>query len=84
MLNGGHKQFLGSFYVVASSFSHIEGGAPKVSTLLKGGRNKFYPVLRGGGAQKVSDSRFSRFAAPPPLPVINDQSLKMRKKTCLM
>ena len=29
----------------------------------------------GGGAQKVSDPRFSHFVAPPPLPVINDQSL---------
>ena len=30
---GGHKKFWGSFYAVAGSFSHIEGGAPKVSTL---------------------------------------------------
>ena len=36
------------------------------------GREKFYPVLRGG-AQKVLDPRFSHFVAP--LPVINDQSL---------
>ena len=27
------------------------------------------------GAQKVSDPQFSHFVAPPPLPVINDQSL---------
>ena len=26
--------------------------------------------------QKVSDPRFSHFVAPPPLPVINDQSLR--------
>ena len=32
-----------------------------------------FTVLRGG-AQKVSDPRFSHFVAPP-LPVINDQSL---------
>ena len=32
------------------------------------------PCLDGGGAQKVSDPRFSHFVAPP-LPVINDQSL---------
>ena len=31
--------------------------------------------LGGGGAQKVLDPRFSHFVAPPPLPVINDQSL---------
>ena len=38
-----------------------------------GGHEKFYPVLRGGGAQKKSDQRFSNFVAPHP--VINDQSL---------
>ena len=49
------------------SFSSLKGG---------GGREKFYPVLRGWGVgvQKVSDLRFSHFVAPPP--VINDQSLK--------
>ena len=30
---GGHKKFLGSFYAVARSFSHIEGVVQKVSTL---------------------------------------------------
>ena len=30
---GGHKKFWGSFYVVARNFSHIVGGARKVSTL---------------------------------------------------
>ena len=41
------------------------------------GKN-FYPVLRrgrGGGPQNVSDPR--HFLAPPPLPVINDQSLSV-------
>ena len=33
MLKGGHKKFRGSFYVVAWSFSHIVGGARKVSNL---------------------------------------------------
>ena len=35
MLKGGHKKFWGSFYEVACSFNHIEGGggAQKVSTL---------------------------------------------------
>ena len=27
ILKGGHKKFWGSFYAVALSFSHIEGGA---------------------------------------------------------
>ena len=49
------------------SFSHaVQGG---------GGARKVLPCLEGGGAQKVSDSRFSYFVAPP-LPVINDQSLR--------
>ena len=30
---GVQKRFRGSFYAVALSFSHIEGGAQKVSTL---------------------------------------------------
>ena len=34
MLKGGHNKFWGSFYAVACSFSHIEGGGvQKVSTL---------------------------------------------------
>ena len=32
MLKGVHERFWGSFYAVASSFSHIVGGAQKVST----------------------------------------------------
>ena len=51
------------------------GGGAKSFHPQKGGRRKkFYPVLRGG-AQKVSDPRFSHVVAPPPLPIINDQSL---------
>ena len=55
---------------------------------LKGGARKVLPCLEGG-AQKVSDPRFSHFVAPP-LPVINDQSLRPlcpeldRKKYCEM
>ena len=30
-----------------------------------GGREKFYPVLKGGGALKVSDPLFSHFVGPP-------------------
>ena len=38
---------------------------------------RFYPVLSGGGrgGQKVSEQQFSHFVAP--LPVNNDQSLKI-------
>ena len=51
-------------------------GVTKSSHSLKGGAQKVLPCLEGGGgAQKVSDPRFSHFVAPP-LPVINDQSLK--------
>ena len=44
----------------------------------KRGTQQVLPCLGGGGrAQRVSDTRFSHFVAPPPhpLPVINDQSL---------
>ena len=48
--------------VGGGSFSRIEGGR-KTCPIFKrggGGHDKFYPVLRGGGgAQKVSDPRFS-------------------------
>ena len=69
---GGHNTFWGSFYLLAWSFSHIVGG---------GGTTSFHPFKgwwgegtksftlswgRGGGAQKVSDPRFSHFIAPPP------------------
>ena len=40
-----------------------------------GGAQKVLPCLEGGGAQKVSNPRFSHFVAPP-VPIINDQSLK--------
>ena len=40
---GGHNKFWGSFYAVALSFSHIEGG-----------RKKFQLFKRGGGGSKSS------------------------------
>ena len=51
----------------------LKGGRKKFPPLKRRGRGreKLYPVLRGGG---VSDPRFSHFVAPP-LPVINNQSL---------
>ena len=41
----------------------------------RGGRHTFLPSLEEGGTQKVSDSQFSLFLAPPPCPMINDRSL---------
>ena len=59
---GGHKKFWGSFYVVA------RGGAKSFHSLKEGAHEKFYPALRaGGGAQNVSDLRFSHFVAPTSL-----------------
>ena len=81
ILKGAHKKFWGSFYAVAWSFSHIEGGGgTKSFHSIKGGggggwHKRFYPVLKGGGDQKVSVLQFSHFVATP-LPVSNDQSLK--------
>ena len=70
----GAQKVLGSFYMVAWSLSHAEGGGGAKGPPLKGGRKKFYPVLRGGA--KSFDPQFSHFVAPPRLlPVINDQSL---------
>ena len=43
---GGHKQFWGSFYAIAQSFSHIEGRAQKDPTLKGGGLKSF--TLSGG------------------------------------
>ena len=49
----------------------------------KGRRKKLYPVLEGGGggAQQVSDPRFSHIV--PPLPIINDQSLALKYNSIL-
>ena len=60
-------------------FSHVEGGHKKILKRgfhsSKGGREKCYPVLKGGGGpQKLSNPRFSHFVAP--LHVSNDQSLR--------
>ena len=73
MLKGGHNKFWGSFYVVARRFSHIVGGGgggrEKFPLFKRGvGAQKVLPCLGGGGAQKVSDPRFSHFVVPPPLP----------------
>ena len=55
------------------------GGDAKSFHSLKGvgGAQKVLPCLGGGGgvSQKVSDPQFSYFVAPP-LPIINDQSLR--------
>ena len=59
---GEHKRFWGSFYA----------GACFTFSHIEVGR-------WGGGAQNGSDPRFPNFVAPPPpLPVINDQSLTIQ------
>ena len=40
---GGHNNFLGSFYAIALSFSHIEGQGAKSVHSLKGGARKVLP-----------------------------------------
>ena len=72
MVKGGGcttSLFLGSFYAVACSFSHIEGGGGgcKKVPLFKRG------VLGGGGANSFGPAIFPFCSLP--LPVINDQSL---------
>ena len=64
MLKGGHKKFLGSFYVVASRFSHIVGGGTKSFHSLKGGAPKVLPCLEGGGAKSFGPAIFP-FCSPP-------------------
>ena len=59
-----------------------KGGAENVLAMLKGGHKKFYPVLRGGGgdgAKSFGPTNFPFCSPPPPLPVINDQSLRLRE-----
>ena len=66
MLKGGHQQFWGSFYMVAWSFSHIEGGgAQKMSTLYKGAQ-QVLPCLDGGGGAKGLGPAILPFCSPPP------------------
>ena len=43
---------------------------------IKGGVWKVLPCLEGGGAKSFGPAIFP-FCSPPPLPVINDQSLKV-------
>ena len=52
-----------SFYTVASSFSHIEGGGFHSRG---GARKKFYPVLRGAGGGGGGAESFSYFVIPAP------------------
>ena len=61
----GAQKFWGSFYTVAWSFSHIEGGAKSFHSL-KGGRKKFDPVLSGGGGAKSFRPTIFPFCSPPP------------------
>ena len=63
---GGQVEFYSYKKRVGILFSHAEGG----------GAQNGLPCLQGGGKQNVSGPQFSHFA-PPPLSVINDQSLIM-------
>ena len=59
MLKGGAKSFGVVFMPKLEVLAILKGGR-KMFPLLKGGREKFYPVLRGGVARhKVLDPRFS-------------------------
>ena len=49
MSKGGSQKFWGSFSVEALSFSHVEEGAQKFSTLKEGEIQKLLPCLEGGG-----------------------------------
>ena len=52
--------------------NYVEGGIKRDG----GGGMKFF-LFGKGGAEKVSDLRFSHFVALPPNPVFNDQSLTL-------
>ena len=55
----------------------VMGGLKKFPHFKRGGTTSFTLYSGGGGAQIVSDPRFSNFVAPP-LPIINDQSLNTK------
>ena len=74
MKGGGHKKFWGSFYAVTSSLRHIVGGREKF-LLFKRGVRKVFPCLEGGGTKCFGPAIFPLCC--PPLPVINDQSLRI-------
>ena len=57
------------------------GGRKKFPPFNREGRKKFYPVLRGAGAKSFGPAIFP-FCSPPPLPVINDQSLTIHSLFC--
>ena len=70
VLKWGQKQFWGSFNTGALSFSQTEGGCKMFPAFKEWGgggggvRIPFDPVLRQGGAQKVSEPQLSHFVAP--------------------
>ena len=61
----------------------LKGGWAKSSHSLKEGAQKVLPYVEGGGGAKCYRPVIFRFCCPP-LPVINDKSLKPFPATCLI
>ena len=85
-LNGGTNCFGGRFHAVACRFSHTEWGHKKFPLCKRegggGGAQQVLPCLERG-RNKFRACDFPIFLAPPPLPVINDQSQGYNKKSSL-
>ena len=54
------------------------GGGVKFCPWIKTGGGGLAMLKEVGGGEQKADLRFSNFAAPPPLLVINDRSLNMK------
>ena len=67
---GGTEKVLAMLKGGITSFGVVFTLLLEVLATLKGGHNKFYPIL-SEGAQKVSDPQFSHSVAPPPPPPRN-------------
>ena len=61
--------------VESPRFSHSDGLRKKFPPFKRGAQNVLPCLKVGGGVQKVSGPQFSH-SVDPPLPVINDQSLR--------
>ena len=61
---GGAEKVLAMLKGGTTSFGVVL--TQELEVLDRGERGKFYPVLGGGGAQKVLELQFSHFVAPAP------------------